>query len=131
MSLNSLTITGNLTENPVLRRTGDNTPVCNFTVAVTHREFRGGQWRDTAPVFKDVVVWRDKALNAAESLKGGMRVTVTGREKDASYTPRGSDTGRRAVVLVADDVALSHTYGTGVFTWADRRAERPAPAPVG
>ena len=45
-----------------------------------------------------------------------MRVTVTGREKDASYTPRGNYTVRRAVVLEADDVAMSLTYGTAVFT---------------
>ena len=74
------------------------------------------------------MVWQDKALNAAESLKGGDAGHRHRPRKDASYTPRGSDL-RRAVVLEADDVAMSLTYGAAVFTRADRRAERPARLP--
>ena len=83
----SMTLVGNLVEDPELRFTPAGQPVSKFRVASTPR-FRDnstGEWKDGDSLFLTCTVWRQAAENVAESLQRGMRVIVTGRLKQRSY----------------------------------------------
>ena len=68
----SVSFAGNLTDDPELRHTEGGIARAMFRVAVSgHRE--------QEPSFFTVIVWRDQAEHAAESLSKGSRVVVVGR----------------------------------------------------
>lgn len=79
-------IEGNLTADPVIRKTASGLDVANFRVAVTSRSAIAGtgEFRETTQ-FVPVVVWRDMAVNAAASLTKGTRVMVGGDVKQRTY----------------------------------------------
>jgi single-strand DNA-binding protein len=110
------TITGNLTDDPELKHTGNGNLVANFRLAVTARVKDGEGWRDGDTSFFRVNVWRQLAEHTAESLTKGDRAVVIGRLKSRSWeTPEGE---RRSVVEVeADEVAPS-------LRWATAKPER-------
>lgn len=85
-SENTVTIVGNITDDPELRYTASGVAVCNFTVAVNKR-FRSqdGQWEDKLEGFFRCSCWRDMAENIAESFKKGTRVMVVGRLQQRSW----------------------------------------------
>ena len=75
--LNQCVLIGRLAQDPELRYTDEGTPVCNFSLAV-QRDFtnRDGE-KDTD--FIDVVAWRKTGETAAQYLKKGRVVAVSGR----------------------------------------------------
>ena len=75
---NTVTIVGNVTDDPELRFTPSGLPVANFTVAVNTRIRKGEQWEDRTDGFFRCSCWRDMAENVAESLTKGTRVMVIG-----------------------------------------------------
>ena len=113
-----VTITGNLTDDPELKHTGNGNLVANFRLAVTARVRDGEGWRDGDTSFFRVNVWRQLAEHVAESLAKGDRAVVTGRLKSRSWeTPEGD---KRSVVEVeADEVAPS-------LRWATAKPQRAA-----
>jgi single-stranded DNA-binding protein len=72
MSEASASFAGNLTDDPELRHTEGGIARAMFRVAVS------GRWEQEASFFT-VVVWRDQAEHAAQSLSKGSRVVVVGR----------------------------------------------------
>ena len=68
----AVSFAGNLTDDPELRRTEGGIARAVFRVAVSGR-------RDQEASFFTVVVWRDQAEHAAQSLAKGSRVVVVGR----------------------------------------------------
>jgi single stranded DNA-binding protein len=103
-----VTITGNLTDNPELKHTGNGNLVANFRLVVTARVKDGDSWRDGDTSFFRINVWRQLAEHVAESLAKGDRAVVIGRLKSRSWeTPRGRQAlggrgrGRRGRPLAA------------------------------
>lgn len=133
MSDNTLTITGNLPDDPELRFTQSGIAVATFTVMQTKREKQGDQFVDGAKNGLRVTVWRDMAENVAESLVKGSRVTVTGRLEPQNWQDRETGANRYGWELVADDVAASLRFHTAQPNKVDRRnGGRPAaPSPQG
>jgi single-strand DNA-binding protein len=82
---NTVTLVGNITDDPELRFTPSGSAVANFTVAVNRRINRDGQWEDRLDGFFRCNCWRDMAENVAESLQKGMRVMVVGRLQQRSW----------------------------------------------
>jgi single-strand DNA-binding protein len=124
----TLTITGNLTADPDLRFTATGTAVVAFTVAASRRVYdqASGQWKDGDTLFLRCSAWRELADHAAESLRKGTRVIVTGRLKQRSYeTPEGD---KRTVYEVdADDVGPSLKWATAKIAKTIRdKAPHPA-----
>lgn len=115
---NSVTIVGNLTDDPELRFTAQGAAVANFSVAVNRRvrDPETNEWKDGDASFFRVNVWRQLAENVAESLTRGTRVVVTGFLKQRSWeTPEGE---RRTVVEIeADEIGPS-------LRWATAKVER-------
>ena len=109
----TLTIIGNLTNDPELRFTPSGAAVANFTVASTPRTFdrQANEWKDGETLFMRCSVWRDAAENVAESLQRGSRVLVTGRLKSRSYETKEGEK-RTVVELEVDEVGPSLRYAT-------------------
>ena len=89
---------GNLTEHPELRHTEAGIARAMFRVAVSGR-------REQEASFFTVIVWRDQAEHAAQSLAKGSRVVVVGRLQQRSWT---TEDGIRSVVeVVAEELRPS------------------------
>lgn len=109
----SITIVGNLVDDPELRYTPSNTAVANFRIASTPRFYNRdtGQWEDGEALFLTCNAWRKMAENIRESFSKGMRVIVTGRLRQRSFDDREGN--RRTVFEVeVDEVGPSLRYAT-------------------
>ena len=102
----SVSFAGNLTDQPEVRYTEGGIARAVFRVAVSGR-------REQEASFFTVIVWRDQAEHAAQSLSKGSRVVVVGRLQQRAWT--AEDGSARSVVEVV---------GRG----CRRRARRPRPA---
>jgi single-strand DNA-binding protein len=87
MNDTTLTLIGNLVEDPELRFTPSGQPVAGFRLASTprYRDSKSGEWKDGDSLFLSCVVWRQMAENVTESLTRGARVIVSGRLRQRSY----------------------------------------------
>src|SRR3954454_24894242 len=94
----TITVIGNLTDDPELRFTPSGAGVANFAVASTPRTLdrASGEWKDGDPLFLNCAVWRDPAEHVAESLHKGDRVIVQGRLRQRSYETKDGE--KRTVV---------------------------------
>lgn len=94
----TLTIVGNLTNDPELRFTPSGSAVANFTIASTPRTFdrNANEWKDGETLFLRASVWREAAENVAESLTKGMRVIASGVLKSRSYETKEGE--KRTVI---------------------------------
>jgi single-strand DNA-binding protein len=114
---NSVTLVGNLTDDPELRYTPNGAAVCKFRIAVNRRMPDGnGGWKDGEASFFSVNCWRGLAENVAESLTRGTRVVVAGRLQYRAWENQDGDK-RSAVEIEADEIGPS-------LKWATARIER-------
>ena len=119
----TITIVGNLTNDPELRFTPSGAAVASFTVASTPRylDKASGEWKDGEALFLRCSVWRQVAENVAESLTRGTRVIVQGRLKQRSYETKEGE--KRTVVEVeVDEVGPALRYATAKVQKTSRGA---------
>jgi single-strand DNA-binding protein len=109
----TVTVVGNLTNDPELRFTPSGAAVANFTVASTPRilDKATNEWKDGDALFLRCSIWRQAAENVAESLQRGARVIVTGRLKQRSYETKEGEK-RTVVECDVDEVGPSLRYAT-------------------
>jgi single-strand DNA-binding protein len=109
----TITVIGNLTDDPELRFTPSGAAVAKFRVASTPRflDRQSGEWKDGEPLFLACTVWRQAAEKVAESLQRGTRVIVSGRLKQRSYETREGEK-RTVFELEVDEVGPSLRYAT-------------------
>jgi single-strand DNA-binding protein len=108
----SVSFAGNLTDDPELRHTEGGIARAMFRVAVSGR-------KDQEASFFTVVVWRDQAEHAAESLAKGSRVVVVGRLQQRSWTAEDGG-ARSAVEVVAKELGQSLRWATAATTRTTR-----------
>jgi single-strand DNA-binding protein len=109
----TVTVVGNLTNDPELRFTPSGAAVANFTVASTPRilDKATNEWKDGDALFLRCSIWRQAAENVAESLQKGARVIVTGRLRQRSYETKEGEK-RTVVECDVDEVGPSLRYAT-------------------
>jgi single-strand DNA-binding protein len=109
----TITVIGNLTDDPELRFTPSGAAVAKFRVASTPRfmDKSTNEWKDGEPLFLACTVWRQAAENVAESLTRGSRVIVSGRLKQRSYETREGEK-RTVIELEVDEIGPSLRYAT-------------------
>jgi single-strand DNA-binding protein len=109
----TITVIGNLTNDPELRFTPSGAAVAKFSVASTPRTLdrQTGEWKDGEPLFLNCSVWRQVAENVAESLQRGARVIVSGRLRQRSYETREGEK-RTVFELEVDEIGPSLRYAT-------------------
>jgi single-strand DNA-binding protein len=95
----SVSFAGNLTDNPELRHTKGGIARAMFRVAVSGR-------RDQEASCFTVIVWRDQAEHALESMAKGSRVVVLGRLQQRSWTAEDGS-ARSVVEVVAKELGPS------------------------
>jgi single-strand DNA-binding protein len=104
----TITVIGNLVDDPQLRYTASGAAVASFRVASTPRfmDRQTNEWKDGDSLFLSCNVWRQPAENVAESLLRGMRVIVSGRLRQRSYETREGEK-RTVYEIEVDDVGPS------------------------
>jgi single-strand DNA-binding protein len=83
-NVNSVTLIGNLVEDPELRFTPSGVAMTRLRFAVNKRYQSQGEWQEETSFFGGTC-WRDMAENVAESLTKGMRVIVVGELQQRSW----------------------------------------------
>ena len=128
----TITVIGNLTNDPELRFTPSGSAVANFTVASTPRTFdrQSNEWKDGETLFLRASIWREAAENVAESLTKGMRVIVSGRLKSRTYETKEGEK-RTVIELEADEIGPSLRFASAKVNRNNRPAgqvqdQRPA-----
>ena len=102
-----------VTGDPELRHTEGGIARAMFRVAVS------GRREQEASVFT-VIVWRDQAEHAAQSLVKGSRVVVVGRLQQRSWTAEDGS-ARSTVEVMADELGPSLRWATATPVRAGRR----------
>lgn len=105
-------VVGNVGKVYDLRTVGrDNTPVLDFSVAVTPRKRDGDEWKDGETYWVTVTAWNKLAENIAESFNSGDRVIVYGRiEMKDGYTNREGEKVPPRPIMIADFAGLEVSY---------------------
>ena len=132
MSENTVTLVGNLTDDPELRFTAQGAAVANFRIAVSKRikDPQTNEWKDGDTSFFRVNVWRQLAENVAESLTRGTRVVVTGTLKMRQWETQEGE--KRSVVEVeATEVGPSLKWATAKIEKTSRQSQGGAAASGG
>ena len=104
MSINQVSITGNLTREPELRSTAGGTEVLSFGIAVNdRRKSASGQWEDV-PNFFECVTFGNRATALGDILAKGMKVAVAGKLRYSSWEKDGQRHSK--VDIIANEIEL-------------------------
>ncbi|MCZ6462055.1 MAG: single-stranded DNA-binding protein [Actinobacteria bacterium] len=131
---NSVTLIGNLVDDPELRFTPSGVAMAKIRFAVNKRyQNRDGEWQEETSFFGGTC-WRDMAENVAESLQKGLRVIVIGELQQRSWETQEGD--KRSVVEVdIKEIGPSVRWATTTVTktpkdgaWANQSDEKVAAA---
>lgn len=109
----TITIVGNLTDDPELRTLQSGAQVANFAIASTPRvhDKNQNQWVDAPALFMRCQAWRDLAAHVASSLAKGMRVIATGTLSQRSYEDK-TGVKHTVVEMTVDEIGASLKYAT-------------------
>jgi len=107
-SLNSILIEGNLTHDPVLYETTNETKVCNFSLA-SNRFYKQNDELQKEVSFFDVEVWARLAEHCGEYLKKGRGVRVVGRLKQDRWKD-GDGKSHSRIKIVGEHVEFLPNY---------------------
>ena len=144
MSINRVTISGNLTRDPELRATAGGTQVLSFGVAVNdrRRNAQTGEWEDY-PNFVDCTMFGTRAEAVSRFLAKGNKVAIEGKLRYSSWERDGQR--RSKLEVIVDEIEFlsrgqqgggqggygQPAYGQGGYDAAPMPAPAPqAPAPV-
>lgn len=104
MSINQVSITGNLTREPELRSTAGGTAVLSFGIAVNdRRKNESGQW-DEVPNFFECVTFGNRATALSDILTKGMKVAIAGKLHYSSWEKDGQKHSK--VDIIANEIEL-------------------------
>ncbi len=94
--INYVIVAGNLTKDPTFRKTTNQTPVVNFTLA-SNRKYKDStnQWQEDV-CYVGIVAWNKLAESCRERLKKGSAVLVDGELQSRSWK---SDDGRNRSIV--------------------------------
>jgi single-strand DNA-binding protein len=111
-TINTVTISGNLTRDPELRTTSGGTSVCKLRIASNERykDQTTGDWADR-PNYFDVTIWKGMGEWVGNNIHKGDQVVIEGRLRWHEWE---SDNGKRqAVDIVANSVVPVTRDGGG------------------
>lgn len=126
MSINRVTISGNLTKDPELRALPSGTPVLEMRMAVNDRRKnqQTGEWEDQAN-YIDVVVFGQRGESLSRFLSKGSKIAVDGRLRYREWENQQGDK-RSKIEVVADDVDFMSGRGEGGGAHASSGSSAPA-----
>ena len=100
MSINRVSISGNLTRDPELRQTQGGMAILNIGVAVNDRRKnqQTGEWEDV-PNFVDCVMFGSRAEKLAQYLAKGTKVAIDGKLRYSSWEKDGARRSKLEVIV--------------------------------
>lgn len=103
MSINLVTITGNLTRDPEVKQTGGGMSVMKLGVAVNDRRKnpQTQEWEDV-PNFIDCTMFGDRAAKVAQYLAKGSKVAISGRLRQETWETQDGQRRSRVGVVIDD-----------------------------
>lgn len=128
MSINRVSISGNLTRDPELRVTPSGMQVLGFGVAVTDRRKNNqtGEWEDY-PNFVDCTIFGNRGESMSRILHKGMKVAVEGKLRYSSWERDGQR--RSKLEVIVDEIEfMSSRGGQGGYDQGGYAPAAPAPA---
>lgn len=128
MAINRVSISGNLTREPVLRMTASQTGVLNFTVAVNDRRKnpQTGEWEDY-PNFVDCTVFGARAEALNRYLHKGTKVAIEGKLRYSTWEKDDEHRSKLSVIVYeVEFMSRDHADGNDAGT-PDATGHTPAP----
>lgn len=124
MSINHVTITGNLTRDPDLRSTAGGMPVLGLGVAVNdrHKNSATGEWEDY-PNFVDCTMFGTRAEKITPYLSKGTKVAIDGKLRWSQWEKDGQKRSKLEVII--DEIEFLSQRGSEV---AHTAPAQPTPA---
>lgn len=113
-SLNKVMLIGNLTRNPIVRSTANNSIVCTFGIATNT------SWRDASgniqerTEFHNVVAWNKLAEICAQILAVGMLVYIEGELRTRSWEDQTGNKKQQVEIKLLDMSLLDNKGKKGV-----------------
>ena len=130
--MTTLTITGNLTNDPELRFIPSGKALATFTVVSSKStKLSDGTWENTDTTFWEVKCWGKTAENVAESLTKGMSVIVSGSAVQENWEDKNTGQKRSKISVTAWSVGPDlkrHTAKVSVLTSPQYTATAPSAA---
>jgi single-strand DNA-binding protein len=131
--MTTLTITGNLTNDPELRFIPSGKALATFTVVSSKStKLPDGTWENTDTTFWEVKCWGKTAENVAESLTKGMSVIVSGSAVQENWEDKNTGQKRSKISVTAWSVGPDlkrHSAKVSVLTSPQYKAASPSDAP--
>lgn len=114
----SITVVGNIADDPELRYTQGGVAVASVRVASTPRTMnkQTNAWEDGETVWVRCTAWRELAENVAQSLTKGSRVVVSGRLKPPSAYQSAAGESRASLEVDIEEIGPSLRYATAAVT---------------
>lgn len=145
MSINRVSISGNLTRDPELRVTPSGMQVLGFGVAVNDRRKNNqtGEWEDY-PNFVDCTIFGNRGESMGRILHKGMKVAVEGKLRYSAWEDKNGNGRRSKIEVIVDEIELMSQNTNGANggqpapqqyapqgyqqqAYAPQQAQQPAP----
>ncbi|MER6950443.1 single-stranded DNA-binding protein [Nonomuraea sp. NPDC000554] len=120
----TITIIGNLTNEPELRFTQTGTAVATFTIASSPRVYNKQleRWEDGEALFMHCSAWRDLGEHVCESLTRGTRVIASGQLRMRTYETNEGE-HRTVFEMTVDEIGPSLRFATAKPVRAARKTQ--------
>lgn len=101
--MNKVHLIGNLTNEPTVRYTQQNTAVASYSIAINT-----GYGEKQETLFMNVVTWGKSAEYVSQYIKKGQTVAITGRLKNNSYEDKEGHKHNLIVVITEEIEAIGN-----------------------
>lgn len=136
MTLPTITVTGNLAADPELRFVASGTPVAGIRIGCSDRKLnrQTNEWEDGDTLWLTVSIWKAKGEAAAEQLRRGDLVTVTGKLRMRQWERDGqrqtayeidADTVAKVILPSRDFQPATSRTATSNDVWQDQPGQAP------
>lgn len=105
MSINTVSISGNITRDPVLTDTVSGSFVLKFGVAVNDRRKGKDGWEDYAS-FIDCVMFGKRAESISKYIHKGTKVSIQGKLNQDRWNDKSTGEARSKIVVYVDEIEL-------------------------
>lgn len=114
VSLNRVTLIGNLGQDPEIRYLDNGVAVGRFSLATSERyRDKDGNWQDRPTEWHNIVVWRNLAERAEKELKKGMSVYIEGQINYRSYDDKDGNPRKVTDILARAFRAFTDNRSSG------------------
>lgn len=130
-SYNRVILMGNLTRDPELRVTANNTAICKFGLAVNRRFKDGatGEWKEE-PTFVDITIFGARAEPFAKYHSKGKAAFIEGSLRLDTWDDKNGGGKRSKLYVVADNWEFVGSGGGGGGGGGSRGGEPRTEAPA-